>query len=230
MKSLPFHGIILLEKSEHLQAIDGTVHVALCAMAAEAFLQDIKSYYQAISALRPYTPSRTILNMNPEPRYFGGGISINGRMEYLSPNERELESLIDDLEWESLVEKYEKIIRLLDGTWNKGGDESFKNLRRLIKLRNNLVHIKSDEIELGKDQSISEHPRVVHELLRLKVLDSNMPMTSWIYMLDTEKLVSWARRAVIDIMNNMLGIMPNYPISNNFKSSYSSSLKTFDFT
>ncbi len=59
--------------------------------------------------------------MNPEPRYFGGGISINGRMEYLSPNERELESLIDDLEWESLVEKYEKIIRLLDGTWNKGG-------------------------------------------------------------------------------------------------------------
>lgn len=42
-------------------------------------------------------------------------------MEYLSPNERELESLIDDLEWESLVEKYEKIIRLLDGTWNKGG-------------------------------------------------------------------------------------------------------------
>lgn len=71
MKSLPFHGIILLEKSEHLQAIDGTVHVALCAMAAEAFLQDIKSYYQAISALRPYTPSRTILNMNPEPRYFG---------------------------------------------------------------------------------------------------------------------------------------------------------------
>lgn len=229
MKSLPFHGVILLEKSERLQFMDGTVHVALCAMAVEAFLQDLKSYYKAIAKLRSYTPPRTFLKTNPDPRNYGGGAAINGQMEYLKSSERNLEKLIDSLEKRSLINKYEEIIKTLNGVWDKDADELFKNLQHLITLRNNLVHIKSDEIELDERNNVSEHPAVVRDLLGLGILEDGRPAVSWVYMLDTEKLVSWARRTAIDIIGAILKIIPDEPISNNFKYSYFNAIRTFKF-
>lgn len=231
MKSLPFHGIILLEKSERLQHIDGTVHVALCAMAAEAFLEDLKAYYQAISKLRPYTPKSSLFNLNPEPRHFGGGAMVDGRMEYIQSSERELENLIDRNEKERLrlTDKYETVIRHLNADWKKGEDESFKNLKRLVALRNNLIHIKSDEIELDEDNYVSGLPKVFKELQRLGVVGDERAAVSWVFMLDTEKVVRWARGTVIGVVREILEIIPDTPISNSFKVSYTSDLKTFKF-
>ncbi|HBO2700939.1 hypothetical protein [Pseudomonas aeruginosa] len=231
MKSLPFHGIILLEKSERLQHIDGTAHIALCAMAVEAFLEDLKAYYQAISKSRPYTPKSSLFNLNPEPRYFGGGAMINGRMEYVESSERELEQLIDRNEKERarLTDKYETVISHLNADWKKGEDESFKNFKRLVQLRNNLIHIKSDEIELDEDNYVSEHPKVLKELQRLGIVGDERSAISWVFMLDTEKVVRWARDTAIGIMREILEIIPSTPVSNSFKTSYTSDLKTFKF-
>lgn len=229
MKSLPFHGIIFLEKSEKNGCLDGTVHVALCTMAAEVFLEDLKSYYQSIAKPRPYSSPRTLFNLNPETKYAGGGLLINGHMEYLQPSERELENLISEIEKYRLIDKYETVIKSLNKKWKKGEDESFKNLKRLITLRNKLVHMKSDEIELDADGNASEHPWVLSELRRLNVLADERHHTSWIYMLDTEKVVNWARVTVVNAITAMLGIIPDTPISQEFRDSYASSLKTFEF-
>ena len=229
MKSLPFHGIIFLEKSEKNECLDGTIHVALCTMAAEVFLEDLKSYYQSVAKLRPYSSPRTLFNMSPETKYAGGGLFIDGRMEYLQSSERELENLISEIEKDRLIDKYEIIIKSLSKNWKKGEDEAFKNLKRLISLRNKLVHMKSDEIELDADGNASEHPWVLSELKRLKVLEGERHHTSWIYMLDTEKVVNWARITVVNAIAEMLKIIPDTPISKEFRDSYASALKTFKF-
>ncbi|KRP65430.1 MULTISPECIES: hypothetical protein [Pseudomonas] len=229
MKSLPFHGIIFLEKSEKIGYLDGTVHVALCTMAAEVFLEDLKSYYQSVAKLRPYSSPSTLFNMNPQTKYAGGGLFINGHMEYLQPSERELEDLINRIEKDRLIDKYETVIKSLNKNWKKGEDEDYKNLKRLITLRNKLVHMKSDEIELDADGNVSEHPWVLSELKRLNVLEDESHHTSWIYMLDTEKVVNWARVTVVNAIAAMLEIIPDTPISKGFRDSYASALKTFKF-
>lgn len=229
MKSLPFHGIIFLGKSEKIGCLDGTVHVALCAMAAEVFLEDLKSYYQSVAKLRPYSTPRTLFNLSPEIKYAGGGLLIDGHMEYLQSSERELESLIDKIEKERLIDKYEMVIKSLNKDWKKGEDESFKNLKRLITLRNKLVHMKSDEIEVDADDNVSEHPWVISELKRLGVIEDERPRISWIYMLDAEKFVDWARVTVVNAITAMLEIIPDTPISKGFRESYASDLKTFKF-
>ncbi len=231
MRSLPFHGIILLEKSEGLQCIDGTAHIALCTMAVEAFLEDLKAYYQAVSKLHSYTPKSSLFNLNPESRYFGGGAMIDGQMEYIEPSERKLESLIDRNEKERvrLTDKYEAVIMHLNADWKKGEDEVFKNFNRLVKIRNNLVHVKSNEIELDEENCVSEFPKVLRELQRHGVVGSERSAVSWLFMLDTEAVVRWARGTAIDIVRSVLEIIPDAPISNNFKDGYSSALKTFKF-
>lgn len=205
------------------------MHVALCTMAAEVFLEDLKSYYQSVAKLRPYSSPSKLFNMNPQTKYAGGGLFINGHMEYLQPSERELEDLINRIEKDRLIDKYETVIKSLNKNWKKGEDEDYKNLKRLITLRNKLVHMKSDEIELDADGNVSEHPWVLSELKRLNVLEDESHHTSWIYMLDTEKVVNWARVTVVNAIAAMLEIIPDTPISKGFRDSYASALKTFKF-
>ncbi|MEE4140927.1 hypothetical protein [Pseudomonas viridiflava] len=198
-------------------------------MAAEVFLEDLKSYYQSVAKLRPHSSPRTLFNMNPQTRYAGGGLFINGHMEYLQPSELELEDLINRIEKDRLIDKYETVIKSLNKNWKKGEDEDYKNLKRLITLRNKLVHMKSDEIELDADGNVSEHPWVLSELKRLNALEDESHHTSWIYMLDTEKVVNWARVTVVNAIAGMLEIIPDTPISKGFRDSYASALKTFKF-
>ena len=89
--------------------------------------------------------------------------------------------------------------------------------------------MKSDEIELDADGNVSEHPWVLSELKRLNVLEDESHHTSWIYMLDTEKVVNWARVTVVNAIAAMLEIIPDTPISKGFRDSYASALKTFKF-
>lgn len=230
MKLVPFHGVILLEKAENLSSVDGTVQTVLCAMAAEAFLQDIKGYYQSILKLRPNVPKATLFGRASSTTYSGGGIVLPGTqsMEYVQIDERKLEVLIESLEKESPSKKYEQVIRFLNYKWKGGEDESFKNLRRLITIRNNMVHIKSDEINLNESNEITEHSKVLKELMNLKVIENSSQVNSWIDLLDTESFVKWARETVISNVKTVLNLLPDCPISNHFKDSYLRSINTFN--
>lgn len=137
--------------------------------------------------------------------------------------------MINRIEKDRLINKYETVIKSLNKNWKKGEDEVFKNLKRLITLRNKLVHMKSDEIELDEDGNVSEHPWVLNQLKRLNVLEDESHQTSWIYLLDNEKVVNWARVTVVNTIAEMLKIIPSTPISKGFRDSYTSSLKTFKF-
>lgn len=128
-----------------------------------------------------------------------------------------------------LTDKYETVIKHLNPDWKKGEDESFKNFKRLVGLRNDLIHIKSDEISLNENNCASDHPKALKELLRLGVITDERTPISWIFMLDNESLVGWARRVAIGIMQEILEIIPDAPISNSFKAKYGSALKTFKF-
>ncbi|CAK16310.1 hypothetical protein [Pseudomonas entomophila] len=228
MLSLPFHGVILLEKSEKNLTDDGAVHVALCAMAVEAFLQDFKSFYQSVSKPRPYSVPRTLFKP-AETRFFGGGLLVGETMEYIQRDERWLMALLDGLEKEGLKAKYEKLLIALVPGWKEGEDEVFKNLSRLVKLRNSLVHIKSDELELDEEQNVNKPPREILELQRLGVIGSDRSTVSWIFMLDDARLVKWARVTAVKIIKAVLESAPDLPVTSVFRDSYIFEIDSLNF-
>ncbi|MFJ4393164.1 hypothetical protein [Pseudomonas soli] len=222
----PYHGIILLKKSQSIELVDGTIHATLCAMAIEAFLQDLRSYYQSFERLRPYATTKTLgylFNSTEEVRNTGGGAIISGRLEMLCECEKELAVTIEDLERKPLHEKYEAVIKLLNPSWKKGSDETYKNFRILIGLRNSLVHLKSYELDLNNEGEIIIPKCIQKRLPNLKV-NSGKQQNSWIEALDRNDVIKWSRTTTHNMIIRVLKLLPDTPITNNLREDYYSNL------
>lgn len=233
-KNIPFHSIILLEKSEKLEKIDGTIHLILLAMAIEAFLQDVQCFYQAISA------SRISFSSNGSP-FKGRNTTTSSRgciasgsqapVVFISDEELRLMTFIESMEKESPARKYEHIKNYLSlSEWRKGEDEEFKDLQSLIQLRNMVIHIKSDAIDLSYDLLIEKPPKIIENLKLKGVLPrGNQSTEAWIYLLDQKGFIDWCRITAKNNIASILSILPKKGVTEIFRSSYEQSLESFKF-
>lgn len=223
---IPYHGIILLEKSQNIELVDGTVHITLCAMATEAFLQDLRSYYQSIGKNRPYPVTEGLASLfkpTAETRNAGGGAMISGRLETLCELEQQLWSTIEELEQKPLSKKYKATLKLLNPSWQNDG--AFGNFQTLIELRNSLVHIKSEELNISNEGKFLT-PKLIQDKLPKIKLNTREQQASWIEALDSSDVITWARVTTHKIITQTLELLPDTAISNNFRGSYYSSLCT----
>ncbi|QHC96381.1 hypothetical protein [Pseudomonas sp. R84] len=223
----------MLEKTEKLESKDGLIHLIICAMITEAFLQDIKSFYAAINKPRSFTQPSTLFKKDNTTQSFRGGIALqaNAPMEFIQEDELKLMTFLEGIERESPTKKYEHLINYLTpNKWNKGEDEAFKDLQRLIQLRNETIHIKSEELLLNDDNSVKKFPKAINELFVKKILTNDtIAYTSWIYILDQQSFIEWSRETVISNLLKILEILPKHPITNHIATSYKQSLMTFRF-
>lgn len=228
----PFHASMLIEKSESLKVSDGTIHLLLCSMALEAFIQDLRSFYTLVNSSRiTISSSGGIFQEKATTTSKRGGLSIDGEspVKWICDEELRLMNLLDGIEKESPSRKYEIVLNYLKvSDWNKGQDEVFKDIVRMNKLRNLIVHLKSDAHSLNDSGHIEEFPKVIKELKSKGVnFCDNSVRGSWIHCLDDDSFITWCRSVIIKAIESVLDALPDSDINKLFKDNYLSNIDTF---
>lgn len=219
-KLLPFHSILFLEKSESIQCLDGVIHLILCATALEAFLSDIHALYSMVNK------AKGSINGIESQR---GGIKTQDGFVTIRDNEIELLGLFKCLIAErcGLLNKYKKLKKHLSEEYCSGKDADIENLRELIKLRNAIVHIKTDTLDCNEYGEIIEDSKLLKNLIQKKIISGSNPEHSWMEAINEESFVKWCRKTSVKNMISVLNLLPNDSLSQYIKDEFLASIRTF---
>ncbi|MCZ4371170.1 hypothetical protein O4H50_05155 [Vibrio diazotrophicus] len=173
---LPFHSILLLRKAARMHQIkDGATCALLSAAACEAFLNDIQCHYSFfIKCKRPFE------------------LRDGNFVQCVSEDENQFSKELIALEEnkKQTTKKYKKVNKLLTGQ-SLGNSSKYQGLKNLMKIRNALVHLKADAIQLEEHEGM-ENNVLPDILIPVKSkIDATLFRNSWIDVLDTEGFCHW---------------------------------------
>ncbi|EGR0694112.1 hypothetical protein I8D50_000448 [Vibrio vulnificus] len=217
MKTLiPFHSISLLNKTK-IEGVnkDGMVCTVLVGAALEAFLHDLQAWYKSVFESK--------LGINRNLR--NGVIRVDNDYFEITSDEVELMNFLQKLEQdrEPISSKYLKISAKLDVNPYQVGRAPFQDFSDLIKIRNLLVHLKTEPLRVDSDnKSIlkESYPKVIRNLVQRKHIDDSLVNDSWINALNCEPFVHWLRKTYAEIVADILFSLPETDISQFFKEQY----------
>lgn len=137
-------------------------------------------------------------------------------------HERTYYSVMNDLQKNkaSTQNKFEIGKLLLSGSSWKHNEHPYQDFKLLLKVRNELVHRKSElfeeEWEIGQKNSgktLNDHPRFFKELESKKLFDSTSLDCSWLDLIQNEKFASWCCDTALSMNQKFLNSIKDVPDS-----------------
>jgi hypothetical protein len=164
------------------------VAIMFCASALEAFINE------------PSGVARTIPSADKQ-RLVEGYASVMGELE-----DRK----------ESLIAKYQMALLIFSGeVWNKG-DTTFQDLRLLITIRNDIVHMKTDEWKTAvgsnkpdPERGIEQYPKYIKTLQEKRLIDPPSKSQSWLEAICDQRVSLWACRTAAKITTDFAAAAPS---------------------
>jgi hypothetical protein len=91
------------------------------------------------------------------------------------------------------------------GTPYDSGQQPYQDFSLLVKLRNQIVHFKSDKF----DKDSNEIPKIIKQLPKKIIRDfSSSTTTTWINRLDPLPTAYWSCNVAVDMVKSILDIVP----------------------
>lgn len=198
---IPFHSPLLFQA-----AIDswkscppnGLAVVILCASALEAFTNDVAAFLL-----------NTSMNLSVKEKEVGD----------------KLDKISSDRVRDQVQAKFLSIFEIFDKTkkYTKG-DKIFQELSEIIRIRNEIVHAKTEPVDLdvagsgtsgGVESAV--YPKFVYQMQKDGILEKDARGKNWMNLLDSEKFCSWCLKTTDSFINSVLDIFPNTAISSKLK-------------
>jgi hypothetical protein len=113
-----------------------------------------------------------------------------------------------DLSRIPLYLKYQIVKLTLSGEFYNEAKQPFKDFRLLIKLRNNIVHLKPERMKIKSEGKWEyKYPNYLKELEKRKLLKKDA-RSSWVNRIRTLEMAKWACRTALNITHSIIDAFP----------------------
>lgn len=193
---IPYHHPAIFDRTHILAKNNEGVSCAIiCFTALEAFINDLISFYDI------FTKTPVIFHENDHPAN-----------NYLNDEEQSILSKLRALDKSDIFDKLDAL-----GSWNKS-EITYQNLKELHRLRNNLVHLKAEEIVICDDTgSLSGYPKFLNNFFQKKIIREPKILTSWIELIETREFCLWCQDTTYQIFQKATDMLPDSNIKCYFK-------------
>ncbi|WP_329000871.1 hypothetical protein OHA18_41380 [Kribbella sp. NBC_00709] len=178
------------EDSPSVVSGDGLVAVVFAALSVEAFINELTEMAARSTSLSPPTE--------------------NGVMTDLGRTLSEIEDAKGPVEL-----KYQMAFKILSGTTLSPGEQPYQDFKKLVQLRNDLVHLRHRD-RTDDAGYVSPMSGVVRDLQqrRITLTRGRMPGdvpggTSWLDELRSPEIAAWACRAAASIITTLGEMLPD---------------------
>lgn len=222
---LPLHSPSLFDRAEEASIKEqGVISCILSAASIEAFINDLSDWYNAAIAhnkICNQKASNYPFQQSPHhtciPPYFYHEFTDNEYFMSVLPNKLEESHASINLKLESIFEFLRIAI-------NKG-DSTHQNFSTLVKIRNDLIHIKGELLEQenpaeDNPSPIKGYPRYINNLDQLGII--NLPKvlgkkSGLLEVLDNKKFAEWCIKAAYKMQLLIIEKLPSTPYTSEFK-------------
>ncbi len=195
---IPYHHLAIFDRTyKPTKNGEGVVCAVLCFTVLEAFINDVIGVYDRFSK----TQVKLYKNDHPANNYLNE--QEQSMLKTLKLKEAERESFLDKLE--------------VLGEWNKS-EKCYQDLKELKRIRNNLVHLRSEEVEICNETGeLAGHPKFLNNFLQKKIISKPKKLTSWIELLETREFCLWCQETTYQVLKKATEMLPDSNIKNHFK-------------
>jgi len=193
---LPYHHPAIFDRTfKATENCEGLVCVILCVTLLEAYINDIVSFYTYFSK------NAVTFHENDHPTNY-----------YLSDIERSiLESLVN-AERKNILEKF-----CILGDWNRS-DKIYQDFKEIIRIRNNIVHLKPEEIVICKESGkVNGYPLFLNNFFQNGIINKTEKVISWIELIETREFCLWCQNAAYQVIQKSTNMLPNSNIQKHFQ-------------
>ncbi|MDD2864577.1 MAG: hypothetical protein PHC99_07605 [Methylococcales bacterium] len=185
-KFLPYHYPAIFDRTfKSTEDSQGVVCALLCATALEAFVHDFIGWYEYVRT-NPVTYKES-----PYPRD-----------NYLNDDERKI---LCNLKNEK--RSYDKFDCF--ATWTES-EQPYQDFKTLIKIRNSLAHLKSEELTKHNDKNfIDGYPKFLNDFFQRKIIEKPKHFVSWIELIETQEFCLWCQNATHNMIVQTIEKLPN---------------------
>ncbi|WP_421144744.1 hypothetical protein [Aeromonas dhakensis] len=194
-KFIPYHHLAIFDRiHKPTKRGEGVICAIMCSAVVEAFINDVVAIYGLFAT----TP--VCIGEKGHPANY-----------YLSDEERKM---LDDL---NAAERKDIQTKLsIIGEWDTS-EKWYQQFNELQKIRNELVHLKPEEImicnETGK---LSNPPRFLNNLIQKKIIEAPQKLTSWIELLENREFCLWCQEVTYQILNMAKSKLPESNVKKYF--------------
>lgn len=193
-KFIPYHHVTVFNKTHKAtRAGEGVVCAILCFAVLESFINDLAGAYEYFSK------NLVLFHVNDHP--------VNN---YLHDQERVILNKLKELEREDVLTKLSAI-----GEWNKS-ENHYQSLKELKRIRNNLVHLKSEELEVNESGEFFGYPKFLNNFFQKKIIFRPKSFVSWIELLETREFCLWCQETTYQILRKSQEMLPESNIKKHF--------------
>lgn len=195
-KFIPYHHLAIFDRTHKLtKRGEGVACAIICFAVVETFINDVISIYSIFNS----APIRIGENGHPANNY-------------PSDSEREMLDKLKAAEREDILYKLSII-----GEWEKS-EKWYQQFKELKRIRNELVHLKPEEIVICNDTGkLSGYPIFLNNLLQKKIIKEPNKATSWIESLENREFCLWCQEVTYQIVQMAKEKLPASNIKNYFK-------------
>lgn len=186
-KFIPYHHLAIFDRTHKpTKRGEGVGCAIMCAAVVEAFINDVVAIYDLFAT----TPVCIGEKGHPTDNY-------------LSDEERKMLVDLNAAERKDIQSKLSII-----GEWDTS-EKWYQQFKELQKIRNELVHLKPEEImicnETGK---LSNPPKFLNNLIQKKIIEVPEKLTSWIELLENREFCLWSQEVTYQILNMAKNKLP----------------------
>ncbi|ELH5152261.1 hypothetical protein V9K20_003511 [Vibrio cholerae] len=195
-KFIPFHHLAIFDRThEPAKRGEGVVCAIICFTVIEAFINDVIAIYGV------FETNAVQIDKKGHPAD-----------NYLSDEEISMLEKLRAAEREDIHTKLSII-----GEWDKS-EKWYQQFSELKRIRNELVHLKSEEIVICKDTGKrSECPKFLNNLLQKNIIARPERLTSWIELLEERKFCLWCQEVTYQILMAAKDKLPDSNVKDYFK-------------
>ncbi|HCG5239248.1 TPA: hypothetical protein NJZ22_004516 [Vibrio parahaemolyticus] len=186
-KFIPYHHLAIFDRTHKpTKRGEGVACAIICYTVVETFINDVIAMYSFFGS----TP--VCVGENGHPADY-----------YLSDIEREMLDRLKAAERKDILYKLSII-----GEWEES-EKWYQQLKELKRIRNELVHLKPEEVIICNDTGkLSGYPKFLNNLLQKKIIEAPNKATSWIELLENREFCLWCQEVTYQIIKAAKGKLP----------------------
>lgn len=184
---IPFHHLAIFDRTyKATKNEEGVVCAILCFTVLEAFVNDLVGHYGLFSK----TP--VLLHEADHPTN-----------NYLSEEEHSILDELKKLERKDVLTKFQVL-----GEWDNN-EECCQNFNDLKRIRNNLVHLKAEEVKIcNVSGELSGYPKFLNNFFQNKIISKPQKPTSWIELLENREFCLWCQETTYQVLLKATEMLP----------------------
>lgn len=196
LKFIPYHHLAIFDRTyKPTKNGEGVICAILCFTVLESFINDLIGVYSFFAN----TPVKIHADDHPTNNY-------------MNNEERQILESLKSNEREDLLTK----LKIL-GDWDNSG-KCFQNLKELKRIRNNLIHLKSEEIIICNESGdLSGYPKFLNNFFQQNIIHKPERAKSWIELLECREFCLWCQETTYQVLTKSIEMLPDSNIKEHFK-------------